>query len=96
MINIIETNIIVDDENNIIDHQSRMLIVPSWNEYITLYTEYDGKANGRNYCTYNNNLLGCVLPHGAVIQELKYNDFHLYCSFKLFDRTRQIKLAYLS
>lgn len=77
------------------DHQSRVLEVPSWQEYVSLFTDYDGKANGREYKTLHNDLLGCVMPHDTIINELKYDDFHLTCNFHLFNRMEETKLAFL-
>ena len=95
MVEVIETNISIDDYRNIKDYQSRMVQVPSWEEYITLYTKYCGIANGRDYKTHNNNLLGCVMPSNATIDNLEYDNFHLKCDIRFFNGSKEIKLAYL-
>jgi hypothetical protein len=94
MVNIIETNISMKD-NKLMDHQSRVLVVPSWQEYVSLFTDYDGKANGRDYKTLHNDLMGCVMPNTATINELKYDDFHLTCHFNLFNGMEETKLGFL-
>lgn len=82
-------------DGKLMDHQSRVLEVPSWQEYVSLFTEYNGKANGRDYKTLHNDLLGCVMPNDAIINELKYDHFHLTCNFNLYDGMEETKLAFL-
>ena len=70
---VIETNI--SYENGIkefCDHQSRIVIVDSWDEYVETYinqksTSYIGTMSGRNFSKM------------SKILNLEYDDFHLSC-----------------
>ena len=43
-IEVIETNLIIDENNFIRDHQSRVVEADSWDEYCKAHKNYDGKA----------------------------------------------------
>lgn len=93
MMKVIETNI--SYANNIFgDHQSRIIEVDNWNEYISLFTDYDGEALG-NYKPIFGNMVGCVIPKMATLLNLKYDDFHLSCDIKKWNNDFGKKLAYL-
>lgn len=90
---IVETNI--SYSNVLEDHQSRILEIPSWEEYCDLYRDCDGRATGDKYkCVYNQ-LLGYVLPKNATIVDLKIDDNHLTCNMTLWNGMPQYKLAFV-
>ena len=95
IVNIIETNLSCDNDWHIKDHQSRMIEVPTWEEYISLFKNYDGVASGRDYKCITN-MDGCVLPHNAKLLDKEFDEFHLKCKMKLFTGFNQIKLAYMT
>lgn len=91
---IIETNILYNGLT-FHDHQSRVLEIPSWEEYCDLYRNYDGNPVGGDYkCVYNQ-LIGDVLPKGRRIIDLKIDDCHLTCDMDSHDGGQQYKLAYI-
>lgn len=88
---IIETNISYDLAGNIKDHQSRVInTCNNWNEYVSLYENYDGEAVGQHNGTMN----GYVLPKLATIKKLTHDDFHLQCELKLWNGLKEMKLSY--
>lgn len=44
MVEVIETNIFVDNNNRIYDHQSRIIEVEDWDTYCNAFELYDGRA----------------------------------------------------
>ena len=74
MIKIIETNISLDENNLMKDHQSRVIEVTSWEEYVNYY-----KKNTEMNFKSLTGLVGSSLPRCAEISELKYDGFHLSC-----------------
>lgn len=95
---IVETNIIYEGLT-FHDHQTRVLEIPSWEEYCNLYRNYDGEAvrdeNVKYKDVYGTLLKGCLLPKNATIMGLKVDDFHLTCDMTLWDGTPHYKLAYV-
>lgn len=90
---IVETNIIYS-ESTLCDHQSRVLEIPSWEEYCDLYINYDGSPVG-DYENVYRQLIGYTLPKGATIIDLLIDDVHLTCNMNLWDGSPQYKLAYV-
>lgn len=88
---IIETNITYGHSETIKDHQSRIIKVDSWEDYISLYNQYHGEPSG----DYNGSLIGYTLPKNAHIYKLSYDDFHLQCELVLWNNDVETKLAYL-
>jgi hypothetical protein len=91
---IVETNIIYEGLT-FHDHQTRILEVPSWEEYCDLYRNYNGTPVGDKYNCVFNGMSGFVLPKNAEIIELKIDDFHLTCDLNLWNGTPHYKLAYV-
>lgn len=91
---IVETNIIY---NGLIlhDHQTRVLEIPSWEEYCDLFKYYDGTSTGANYRCIYNQLIGNVLPNNATILSLKIDEFHLTCDLGFRNEETSYKLAYI-
>lgn len=79
MIKVIETNISLNpnyDYDIIIDHQSRVIEVESWEDFINEIKE--AKTVIRN--SYIGNMEGTTLPRESKIENLVYDDFHLSCN----------------
>lgn len=98
---IVETNIMYEGLT-FHDHQSRVLEIPSWEEYCDLYKNYDGNTvyeadirTKRKYINVYNNLEGCILPKNATIIKLKIDDYHLTCDMNLWDGKPSLKFAYI-
>ena len=88
-IQVIETNLSIDKENNIRDHQSRIINVIDWDTYCKVYEEYDGKS----IAFYSKGMPGNTIQSNCKISNLEYDMVHLSCviSHKYFDTKR---LAY--
>lgn len=86
---VIETNLIIDKENNIRNHQSRIIYVIDWDTYCKAYTEY----NGKSVSFYSKGISGNTIQSNCKISNLEYDMIHLSCviSNKYFDTKR---LAY--
>lgn len=77
MVEIIETNLSIDNNNKIADHQSRIVLAESWNDYVKAYKQYNGKPV--NFKCYE--VSGSSIPSQVDIYQLKCDDFHLHCMF---------------
>lgn len=78
MIKIIETNLSIykhDEDHTIKDHQSRVIEVDSWDEYVQEIK--DAKTVVRNPVI--GNLCGATIPHDSRIENLTYDEIHLDC-----------------
>lgn len=89
-VKVIETNLSIK-EGEIFDHQSRMVSVDSWEDYIKAFVEYDGLAVGGFRAI--TNMLGNSIQKDAEISNLQYDEYHLSCDIKYKDWTEK-KLAY--
>lgn len=97
MVYVIETNLSMNVDK-IADHQSRVIEVPSWEEYCAMFENYDGQA-----CSIGKSLtqmIGNNINAHRIIENLEYDGFHLSCDmvwdnelFYLDSRTKH--LAYL-
>lgn len=76
MVYIIETNLSMKNDV-IMDFQSRIVEVPSWEEYCEMYENYDGQAC--NIGKSITQLCGNNINSHRIIENLKYDDFHLSC-----------------
>lgn len=95
MIKIIETNIRLDKDDIMHDHQSRVIEAKSWDEYINYYKK--NMETNRSESTFKSltGLVGSSLPKYGDITELKHDDFHLSCYHVMnngFHKT--LRLAY--
>lgn len=90
MINIIETNISINNNNEFIDHQSRVIEVESWGNYVDEIKS--AKSIFRESIL--GNLHGKSIPHFSKIENLKYNDFCLSCDVINRFGWKSKKLAY--
>ena len=91
---IIETSIIYNDLT-LCDHQSRVIEVSSWEEYCSLYLDYDGSPVGLDYECIFPQMVGYVLPKDAYIIDLMIEDYRLACNMILPNGENSYKLAYV-
>jgi len=91
MIKVIETNLSIDEENTIKDHQSRVIEVDSWEEYIQEIK--DAKSVSRNSVL--GSLHGNTIPSSAVVEITSLDDFHLDCDIVNRYGILSKKLAYM-
>jgi len=76
MIKVIETNISIDDNGIQRDHQSRVVEFEEWEDVIDEFRS--GVSVDREDVL--GSLHGRTIPLNAVIENLKYDDFHLSCN----------------
>lgn len=74
---VIETNLSMNGDK-IADHQSRVIEVPSWEEYCAMYETYNGQAC--NIGKSLTNSIGNNINSNRIIENLEYDDFHLSCN----------------
>jgi len=75
MIKVIETNLSIDNKNTIRDHQSRVIEVYSWEEYV----EEIKNCKSINRSSVLGSLHGVTIPIESKIENLTYDDFHSLC-----------------
>ena len=90
MIKVIETNLSIDNNDNIADHQSRVIEVESWEEFINEIKECK-TVSRKSICGC---LDGCSIPRKSKIVNLKYDDIHLSCNFYNYIGVKTKKLVY--
>jgi hypothetical protein len=88
MVKIIETNLSMGNNNEILDHQSRVIEVGDWNEFIIEIKE--GKSVDRK-----GTLWGLTLPREPKVKNLKFDEKHLSCDVYKNGGYNSKKLAYL-
>lgn len=74
MVKIIETNLSVDGENNIKDHQARWVLIDDWRDYCKKYQNYSGR---RVYYGVASSMPGVDIPADAKITNLQFDEYHL-------------------
>jgi spore coat polysaccharide biosynthesis predicted glycosyltransferase SpsG len=91
MTRIIETNLSLNDADVIMDHQSRVIQVESWESFI------DEIKNCKCIIRYSlyGNLHGNSIPRESRIDNLVYDDFHLSVDIHNSIGMKTKKLAYL-
>jgi hypothetical protein len=89
---VIETNLSLDDSGEIVDFQSRIIEVKSWNEYVNEI----GNAESLFRISYVGNMLGNSLPKSARVENFSSNEKSLTCDVYSFSGVRTKKLAYLA
>jgi len=80
MIKVIETNMSVNLDGEIKDHQSRVIEVESWGSYIQEIMN-EKSAERRSVI---GNLHGKTIPSNATVYDLEHDDFHL--SYVLYNK----------
>jgi hypothetical protein len=88
---IIETNISLDENNNFVDHQSRVVEVDSWDELVQ--EVIDKKPVIRK--AYLGSMYGVTIPKGCTIENLVVKDYHLSCDITTYNELKSKKLLYL-
>jgi len=90
MIKVIETNLSLDDNENIVDHQSRVIEVESWEDYIEEIKE--------NISVFRKSISGCLsgytISKKSEISNIIYDEFHLSCDTYNSAGAKSKKLAY--
>ena len=75
MIQVIETNLSIDNDNIIRDHQSLIVEVEDWDTYCKAFEKYNGKAvHFKSKTMHGNSILS-----NCSITDLIYDDIHLSC-----------------
>lgn len=74
MIEIIETNLSIDENKDITDHQSRVVLADDWESYCESYEKYDGTRK-----TFPSKNPGASIYEDSKIEDLEYDEYHLYC-----------------
>lgn len=75
MIQVIETNLSIDKDNVIRDHQSRIVEVEDWDAYCKAFEKYNGEAVYFKSKT----MPGNSISSNCTITDLIYDDIHLSC-----------------
>lgn len=88
---VIETNLAIQDDNTIIDHQSRVIEVSSWDEYVA---EIESKTPIYRE-SYIGNMHGSSISKDIIVYEFRSDEQHLTCSFVNSLGETMMKLAYL-
>lgn len=76
MVEVIETNLIVDNDSKIYDHQSRIIEVEDWDTYCNAFEKYDGRAIRFK----SKQMSGNSIQANRKIKELLYDNHHLFCA----------------
>lgn len=90
MVRIIETNLSLNSAYEVVDHQSRVIEVESWNNYINEIKV--AKTVIRPSCI--GSMHGATIPHQSKVDDLTYDDFHLSATINRQGHITK-KLAYL-
>lgn len=77
MIQIIETNLMLDEKLN--NFQSRVIEVESWDYVVEQFTSSD-VVNPKGHYDIHNRYSGAIVPRMAVIENLEYDDNRLSCN----------------
>lgn len=75
MIQVIKTNLSIDKDNIIIDHQSRIVEVEDWDTYCKAFEEYNGEA----VYFKSKAMRGYSILSNCTMTDLIYDDIHLSC-----------------
>ena len=87
---VIETNLTLKQCCYIGDHQSRVIEVESWDEY--LKEVETGKCKTRT--SYIGNLSGCTIPKNCKVIDFVADEYHASCTVVMLNGTIKKKLMY--
>ena len=87
---VIETNLMLKQGCDIKDHQSRVIEVESWDEYLDEIK--NGKCVTRMACI--GNMYGCTIPKGCNVLDFVSDENHASCTVVLWNGTITKKLMY--
>ena len=90
MIQVIETNLSIDEDDVIRDHQSRVVEVEDWDTFCKAFKEYNGEAVYFKSRT----LKGYSIPPDCILAYLTYDNIHLSCRILHLSGYITKKLAY--
>lgn len=90
VIQVIETNLSIDKDNIIRDHQSRIVEVEDWDTYCKAFEEYNGEAIYFKSKT----MPGNSILSNCTMTDLIYDDIHLSCMVLRPSGFTTKKLAY--
>lgn len=91
MVKIIETNLSIDGENNIRDHQARWILINDWKDYCKKYQNYSGR---RVHYGIASSMPGVDIPADAKITNLQFDECHLSCDITNRDHLTTKRLVY--
>ena len=91
MIQVIETNLSIDKDDTIRDHQSRIIEVEDWDTYCKAFEEYNGEAVYFKSKT----MRGNSILSNCTMTDLIYDDIHLSCMVLQYQyqETENIRIA---
>ena len=90
MIQVIETNLSIDKDNLIRDHQSRIVEVEDWDTYCKAFEEYNGEA----VYFKSKAMRGYSILSNCTMTDLIYDGIHLSCMVLHQSGFIKKKLAY--
>lgn len=90
MIQVIETNLSIDTYNDIKDHQSRVIEITDWDDYVSEIKE--AKTVIRSSII--GSMHGTTIPYEAYVENLTYDEKHLSCDIINRFGVRSKKFAY--
>lgn len=76
MVKIIKTNLSVDGENNIKDHQAKWILINDWEDCCKKYQNYSGR---RVYYSVASSMPGPDIPANVRIVNLQFDECRLSC-----------------
>lgn len=88
---VIETNLSMKD-GEVYDYQSRVIEIDDWDNYVSIFTNYDGTPIDKFIPI--TNMLGCSIPKDVKIENLVHDEKHLSCDFTRDNGFEMKKLAY--
>lgn len=74
MIEIIETNLAIDENKDIRDHQSRVVLADDWESYCEAYEKHNGSM-----VFFPSKSSDASIYEGSKIEDLEHDEYHLYC-----------------
>lgn len=91
---VIETNLMIGKNNAVVDHQSRIIQVESWDSYCKAYKEYKGEG----VYFESETLSGYSLLSNCEISNLQIDTVHLSCDITKYTGDKELftdkRLAY--
>lgn len=91
MVKVIETNLSIDGENNIKDHQARWVLINDWKDYCKKYQFY----NGNRVCYgIASSMPGPDILANVEITNLQFDECHLSCDVHHQDHSITKRFVY--
>lgn len=86
---VIESNISINDKDEFVDFQSRIIEVDSWQWLV------DKIKSGYYFTPNKATMIGNCLPRNAKVENIEYDDFHLSCDVYNYANMKTKKMFYL-